>query len=56
MTEIEQVKRETYKRLINMGYTPATVANVVNSFWKVTKYYNGKPSMVITTEGQEIYL
>lgn len=55
-SEIEQVKEATYNRLIGMGYDPAAVSKLVNSFWKVTRYFNGEPSMVITEDGQEIYL
>jgi hypothetical protein len=53
---IEQVKKDTYKRLVDMGYKPETVQKVVNSFWKVIRTYNGKPTAVLTYDGQEIYL
>ena len=56
MTEIEQVKENTRKRLLSYGYDEEVVNNVVNSFWKVLGRYNGKPTTVLTTDGLEIYL
>lgn len=55
-SEIEQVKEDTYNRLVNLGYDPAAVTKLVNSFWKVIGHFGGKPSKVITVYGQEIYL
>ena len=56
MVTIEDVKKETFERLTALGYDPETVLKLVNSFWKIIKYYDGKPEAVLTDEGQEIYL
>jgi len=56
MKSIEEVKKETAEKLIAMGYKPETVYKVVNTFWKVLKWYNGEPTRVLTYDGQEIYL
>ena len=55
-SEIQTVKEQTYTKLVNMGYDPAAVRKLVNTFWKVIGYYNGQPSRVLTVDGQEIFL
>lgn len=56
MKNIEMVKNETREKLIAMGYKPENVDKVVNSFWKVIRWYNGEPTRVLTYDGQEIFL
>lgn len=56
MKDIEQVKKESREALLALGYSEETVNKVVNSFWKVIRWYNGEPTRVLTYDGQEIYL
>ena len=60
MTELEQVKQESYKTLIRLGFEREFVKKFVDSYEKITGYFNGKPSRVLTTSSNgekfEIYL
>ena len=57
MTEIEKVKQETYDYLfLQLGYDHETAKKTVDSFDRVTKYLNGKPSIVVTKDGAKVYL
>lgn len=57
MKDIEDVKQETYNRLVDIGYDREQVATLVNSFWKIIKRnWQGDPTIIITNEGQEIFL
>lgn len=54
---IEDVKQETYDRLVEMGYDREIITPLVNSFWKIIKRnWQGEPTIILTDEGQEIYL
>ncbi len=55
-TELDIVKEESYRNLISLGYTEDTARRIVKSYCKITGYFNGKPSRVMTTAGTEIYL
>lgn len=54
--ELEAVKKESFDRLIRMGYGPELAKEIVDSFKKVSGYFNGKPSRVTTTTGIELFL
>lgn len=53
--ELKAVKDREYARLVTF-YDEETARNIVNSFRRVTAYYNGKPSQVRTVDGQTVYL
>lgn len=53
---IEEVRKETKKKLIKLGYTAEQAEKTVNTFKEISAFYNGIPSRVKTTDGKEIYL
>ena len=55
-TTIEDVKKETISKLVKLGYTLEQAEKTVNTFIKISAYYNGIPSRVKTSYGKEIYL
>lgn len=56
MTELEQVKRDTYRRLVREGFTDECAQEIVDGFVEVIGYYKGVPSRVRTADGHEMYL
>lgn len=53
---IEDVKKETKTKLIKLGYTAEQAEKTINTFYKISAYYNGIPSRIETSDGKEIYL
>jgi hypothetical protein len=61
MTELEHVKQQSYDYLfLQLGYSHEEAKKTVESYIRVTGYYHGKPSKVLTKtangEEVEIYL
>lgn len=57
MTELEQVKQDVYNYLfLELGYSHEEAKRTVETFVRVTGYFRGKPSRVLTKEGIEVYI
>ena len=53
---IEAVRNEVQTYLLNLGYTPKIAFEIASQIAGVKSYYNGKPSVVVTYDGTEMYL
>jgi len=56
MSDLERVKKETHDHLVNLGYSEDQARTVADSLAKISGYFRGKPSRVMTNEGIELWL
>lgn len=56
MSELQQIRKEQYEGLINLGYSKSQAKKVSKSIVKISGYFRGKPSRVMTNEGVELWL
>ena len=55
-SEIEIIRERTFKRLVGFGYDPEMIRRQVENYVAVVEYFRGKPAVVITAEGNRVYL
>jgi len=56
-TELNQVKREVYDYLfLQLGYPHEIAKSVSDGIREVISYWNGRPSIVRTDNGYDMYL
>ena len=56
MKEMEQIKNESKKKLIQQGYTEEEAKKTTEQYKNISGYYNDKPSKVRLYNGIELYL
>ena len=56
MSDLERVQKETHDNLVNLGYSENQAQTVANSLARISGYFRGKPSRVMTNEGIELWL
>ena len=53
---IEAIRSEVQSYLIEQGYTPEIACKISSQIARVKSYFKGKPSVVVTYDGTEMYL